>query len=472
MRKEGKNVIRYKPGSRPLKINSVIYADFECILMPYSGCDKANVTTKKLDKHVPCGYSINVVNNHNKETIQTVYRGEGAVSTFCKQLRKTLQGILNTEVKSMKPLSKEEQKAYDNAKYCHICKKVWGKHKNHKKVRDHDHYTGEFRGAAHSICNLRHSTQIDAAVIFHNGSNYDFNLLIEEFAKEYKSDINCIPLNTDKYMSFSVPIKKEVIEPKDDDKKVKEKVLTYSLRLIDSAKHMGRGKTTLDDNLSDLAVYKCGPDDEKDIITKGKELKGKDYVLIKCNTCDFKKRVKASNLIKIFPSTSKLCKGNLKKFLLSLRKGVYPYEYMDSLDKFDETELPSIDKFYSKLQKNHINDKDYAHAKKVWCVFGIKTLVVYHNLYVQADTAQVSDVFEIFRSTCLKVYNLDPVYFVSTSSLAFQAMLKVTRAEIETFTDIDMILMTEKGIREGLTQVVKKHAIANNKYLPDYDSTK
>ena len=202
VRKEGKNIFRYKPDSRSLKINSVIYADFECILMPYSGFDKANVTTKKLDKDVPCGYSINVVNNHNKETIQTVYRGEGAVSTFCKQLRKTLQGILNTEVKSMQPLSKEEQKAYDNAKYCHICKKVWGKHKNHKKVRDHDHYTGKFRGAAHSICNLRYSTQIDAAVIFHNGSNYDFNLLIEEFAKEYKSDINCIPLNTDKYMSF------------------------------------------------------------------------------------------------------------------------------------------------------------------------------------------------------------------------------------------------------------------------------
>ena len=65
-----------------------------------------------------------------------------------------------------------------------------------------------------------------------------------------------------------------------------------------------------------------------------------------------------------------------------------------------------------------------------------------------------------------------PCYFVSTPSLAFQGMLKVTKAEIETFTDIDMILMTEKGIRGGLTQVTKKHAVANNKYLPDYDSTK
>ena len=119
----------------------------------------------------------------------------------------------------MQPLSKEEQEIYDNSNYCHICKKVFGKGKNHKKVRDHDHYTGKFRGAAYSICNLRCSTQIDIPVFFHNGANYDFNLLIEEFAKEYKSDISCIPLNTNKYMSFSEPIKKEPIKPKDDDRK-------------------------------------------------------------------------------------------------------------------------------------------------------------------------------------------------------------------------------------------------------------
>ena len=89
--------------------------------------------------------------------------------------------------------------------------------KKHKKVRDHDHYTGKFRGAAHCICNLRYRTQIEMPVFFHNGTNYDFNLLIEELAKEYNSDISCIPLNTNKYMSFSVPIKKEMIKSDDDD---------------------------------------------------------------------------------------------------------------------------------------------------------------------------------------------------------------------------------------------------------------
>ena len=153
--------------------------------------------------------------------------------------------------------------------------------------------------------------------------------------------------------------------------------------------------------------------------------------------------------------------------MLLLKRGVYPYEYMDSMNKFKETELPSIDKFYCNVQKKPFSQKDYAHAKKVWNVFNMKTWGYYHNLYVQADTAQLSDVFESFRSTCLKVYNLDQAYFFSTPSLVFQAMLKVTKAEIETFTEIDMILMTEKGIHGGLTQVVKKHAKANNKYLPD-----
>ena len=155
-----------------------------------------------------------------------------------------------------------------------------------------------------------------------------------------------------------------------------------------------------------------------------------------------------------------------------LIKGVYPYEYMDSKDRFNEKELPSSDKSYSKLQLKHISEKDYKHAKKVWDIFKIKTLGEYHDLYVQADTAQLSNVFESFRSLCLKEYQLDPVYFVSTPSLANEAMLKIAKAKIELLTDINMVLMIEKGIHGGLTRVIKKHAIASNKYLPCYDSTK
>ena len=87
-------------------------------------------------------------------------------------------------------------------------KKKFNRHKNYLKVRDHNHYGGIYRGAAHSLCNLRYSTQVDIPVIFHNGSNYDFNLIITELAKEFRSEMRCIPLNTNKYMSFSIPLKK------------------------------------------------------------------------------------------------------------------------------------------------------------------------------------------------------------------------------------------------------------------------
>ena len=115
----------------------------------------------------------------------------------------------------MQQLSDEELMFYYCAKYCHICKKVFGKKKNHTKVRDHDHYTGKYRGAAHLICNLRYSTQVDIPAFFHNGTNYDFNLIINELAKEFRSEMRLIPLNTNKYLSFSIPIMKEMKDQKD-----------------------------------------------------------------------------------------------------------------------------------------------------------------------------------------------------------------------------------------------------------------
>ena len=89
-------------------------------------CDKEIVTTKKLNSQVPCGYSINVKNNHNNSSKQRYYRGESTISTFSKEIRIIAQDLLGIEKKSMEKLTKKEQLLYDNAKYCHICKKVFG----------------------------------------------------------------------------------------------------------------------------------------------------------------------------------------------------------------------------------------------------------------------------------------------------------------------------------------------------------
>ena len=103
---------------------------------------------------------------------------------------------------------------------------------------------------------------------------------------------------------------------------------------------------------------------------------------------------------------------------------MYPYEYMNNWDKFNETNLPSIKDYYNKLQLENITKEDYNHAIKVWDTFKIKNLGEYHDLYVQLDTAQLADVFENFISVCLKEYELDPTYFVSTPGLALEAMLQ------------------------------------------------
>ena len=204
-------------------MNSVIYVDFESILLTYSTCDKENVASEKLNKQVPCGYSINVVTNHNRQSKETYYRGESTVSTFCKEIRDIAQDLLNIKKKPMQNLSKEQQITHENAEYCHICKKVFGTKKNQVKVRDHDNYTGKYRGAAHLICNLRYSAQIDIPVFFQNGTNYDFKLIITELAKEFRNEMRCIPLKTNKYMTFSIPIKKEIKEQSEQSKQNKQK---------------------------------------------------------------------------------------------------------------------------------------------------------------------------------------------------------------------------------------------------------
>ena len=187
-------------------MDTVIYADLESILVPYSTCDKEHETCKKVNKQVPCGYSINVVSAHRKTSKQYCYRGNDAVSAFCKNVCEIAYSQININKQPMIDLTKREIYEYENAKYCHICKKVFGEAKKHRKVRDHDRYTGKFSGAAYSICNLRYSTQKDIPVFFHNGTNYDFNLIIPELAKEFRSELNCIPLNDEKFMSFSIRI--------------------------------------------------------------------------------------------------------------------------------------------------------------------------------------------------------------------------------------------------------------------------
>ena len=153
-----------------------------------------------------------------------------------------------------------------------------------------------------------------------------------------------------------------------------------------------------------------------------------------------------------------------------LRKGVYPYEYMDNWERFNETSLPSKESFYSNLNMEDIDDIDYRHGTNVFNKFKLNNLGDYHDLYVQRDTLLLADVFENFRDMCLKEYELDPAHFLSLTGLTWQACLKKTNIELELLTDYDMLLMVEEGIRGGICHSIHRYAKANNKYMKNYNN--
>ena len=283
------------------------------------------------------------------------------------------------------------------------------------KVRDHCHYTGLYRGPAHSLCNLRYKIPSYIPVVFHNLSGYDAHLFIRELGT-HTSDMEVIAKNKEDYISFSIKV------PVDSyiDKNEEEKDKLMELRFIDSFKFMSSSLDSLNKNL----------------VSRGKKLF-------------------------VYENYSELQYG------LLTRKGVCPYEYINSWDRFEETQLPPISAFYSNLNMSSIREEDYQHAQPVWKEFGIHNLGDYHDLYLRMDVVLLANVLEAFRDNSLKHYKLYPAHFCTSPGLAWKACLKCTGIKLELLTDPDMLLMLERGIRGGITQAVCKYALANNIYMGD-----
>ena len=155
-----------------------------------------------------------------------------------------------------------------------------------------------------------------------------------------------------------------------------------------------------------------------------------------------------------------------------LKKGVYPYEYIDSWERFDETSLPDKEAFFSSLNMEDITDADSRHAEKVFKNFNNKDLGHYYDLYVQSVTLLLAAVFENFRNKRIQIYELDPAHFLSAPGLAWQPCLKKTKVKLVQLTDVDMLLMVKKGIRGGRYHAIHRYAKANNKYIKNYDKNK
>ena len=230
----------------------------------------------------------------------------------------------------MIPLTKKEEKKHNKQKVCYICKKGFStddSNKKYHKVRDHCHHTGKYRGAAHDICNLRYKIPNEIPAVFHNGSRYDYHFIIKELAEKFEGEFDRLGENTKKYITFSVSIKKEITK-KDKNGNDKITKISYKIKFIDSYTFMPSSLLNLVSNLPE------GLHNDRCIDCKS----CLDYMTIKdeqlifrCFRCkkNCEKRCN-KDLFQRFANIYEFCNGDLNKFILLLRRGVYPYEYMDS----------------------------------------------------------------------------------------------------------------------------------------------
>ena len=382
-------ILNFQNHFKKLPIPFVVYADFECFTKPINSCqpNPNHSFTQEYQKHEPSGYCLYLkgldgINLNFKPIVNTKkIEDEDISEKFIKHLKIITHSIYLKYYKNPKPLklTPEEEKDFKSTKMCHICEKdlVCKKTGEIFKVRDHCHFTGKYRGAAHNQCNLNCRKPLILPVVFHNLQGYDSYLFIKELAK-LKGELSCIPSTEEKYISFS---KKMKVREYNSRKNGATLPIKLEIRFIDSFKFLQTSLAKLVSNLK--------PTDFKNINTYFKE------------------------------NTS-----------LLTRKGFYPYDYVSSIDILQETKLPSKDLFYSKLYDENISEENYKHAIKVWDSFNCITIKDYDYIYLKSDVLLLADVFENFRKTCLKHYKLDPCHYYTAPGLAWDACLKETNQNL------------------------------------------
>ena len=221
---------------------------------------------------------------------------------------------------------------------------------------------------------MRYKVPKEIPVVFHNCSTYDYHFIIKELVKEFEGNFECLGENTEKYITFSVPLKKKI-----ENNNIE---ITYKIKFIDSYRFMSSSLSKLVDNLSEgIHNNKCA--DCESYLDYVRSIKN-EKLIFKCFNCEqyYKKKFN-KDLIKRFACTYEFCNKDLNKFILLLRKGIYPYEYMDSWERLSETSLPSKEDFHSNLNMENIDDIDYRHGNKVFKRFELENLGQYYDLYVQ-----------------------------------------------------------------------------------------
>ena len=413
MPQEYEKWVKFTNIANQLPVPVVIYADFECFTSKIQGPSNPNASTEPYELHEPSGYGFYIVwaDNVRPLTLE-VYHGTDVVDRFLRRLREEYQKIEEVLLNIVpRTATKQQEEEFAKATVCYLCERPL----NGDRVIDHCHLTGLSRGVSHNHCNLQLKYKGRPSKSDDKFEGYVVPVIFHNL-RGYDSH-----LILKQYKRSLFPDKEIACIPNNMEKYVSFSI--GNLRFIDSYQFMGESLEKLVSNLP--------KDDFK-------------HMIMNCS---------------------------VDKLHLLLRKGVFPYEYWDSPTRFDERLLPPPEAFYSRLTDEEISDEDYEHAQKVWKTFNIETLADYHDLYLKCDVLLLADVFENFRSTCVKYYKLDPAHYYTAPGLAWDAMLKMTNTRLELMVERELHDVIDKGVRGGICCISRKCATANNKYIPeDYNS--
>ena len=452
---------------RQIRNPFVIYADIESLLIPIH--EQKSEKVRVIQKHQAhsIGYYLKSTMDHIIVSRYRMHRGRHCIEWFVNELLKIVKTIENASRKPMNQLSLDQIQKFNSTTHCHMCKKPFlnedirnisdnftllddedmnnsdamnidgemDENRLLRKVADHCHMTGDYRGAAHIYCNLRYQEPKIIPVIFHNLSGYDIHFINKHLATAFPGNIRVIGLNKENYIMAS----KTVLRDKHNDISTRKygDLLKHNLQLkfIDSFRFMAS-------SLEKLAAY----------------LPGDTFQILKSEWSTL------TSTWSLTPSASSL--------ELLQRKGVFPYEYMDDWTKLDELQLPEKAAFYSRLRQSGIIDAEYEFAQTIWSNFRCATLGDYSDLYLKTDVLLLADIFENFRDICKNLYGLDPVHYCTSASLTWDAMLKYTDVRIRLLADINMLMLVEKGVRGGISQCSLRYCRSNNRYFPQqFDGT-
>ena len=440
------NVLAFKAYKNCHPVPFAIYADFESFIVKHED---------GTDHHEPSGFACLRVSNFgflNREKVYT-YSGPDVMSHFFQHIRKEQElicEILDEQV-PMTHLTEQQQFEYDSAVVCGTCKKEFSEASH--KVKHHCHVTGDFLGATCNSCNL----QLKPKKKFKRKPR-------EEWSNDEQPEGEWVWKNPPKnqYEANCRQITDFV------DNEMKEEyfipIILHNFSKYDShiiLKHME--KSFLDGEVKVIAA-----NTESFIAVDIGKLRFMDSLRFLSASLDSLVNNLKKNGTENFLHTKRHY-PNKELFAHVTSKGVYPYEFMDSTLKFEETQLPPIEAFYSKLYETSISQEEYDRAQTIWKAFNIQNMKEYHDLYLATDTILLADVFEFFRQVSFKNYGLDPAHYYTTPGLSLAACLKTTEARIELFTHPRQLQLVERGIRGGISTICNRFSCANNPYVEGYD---